>query len=424
MKIELSNGRILPLTTDGSADDSAEIRGSVFIADGKIVGLGNLADFSADRVIDAQGLVIAPGLIDLSARFSAADRELRAAVAGGVTTLCCPPDTSPALDEPGLVERLKLRVAALAMTQVAPIGALTQHLGGERPADMVALARAGCVAFSQASRALPDNETLLRCLQYAATFNLPVWLQALDAVLSRGGVAHDGEVASRLGLPGIPLAAETIAVTTLLDLARLAGARLHLTRVSSAEAVRRISAARAAGQPVTCDVSIQHLHLADADIGFFDANTRLTPPLRAPEDRDALQSALARGDIDAVCSDHTPVSEDGKALPFAEAEPGASAVELLLPLTLGWARANGVSLAAALRKISTSPAAIAGLDARGLRIGGDADLCAFDPDESWTVTPTTLISRGRNSPFMGRELRGRVRYTVVGGRVAFERAEA
>lgn len=390
------------------------------ITEGRIAAIGSApADFTAARVIDASGLIACPGLVDLSTRLGGIEPELHAAVAGGVTSVACPPDTKPPLDEPGLVERLVRRSERLGLARVYPIGALTQQLAGEKLAEMNSLARAGCIAFSQAKHPIVDTLLLLRAMQYAATFGYAVRLRPQDQFLARDGVAHDGEVASRLGLSGVPTAAETVAIATALQLAQATGVRLHLSRLSSAAGIALIRAAKQAGMSVSCDVSIHHLHLSEMDIGYFDSNARFDPPLRSASDRDALRLA-ARDGVASICSDHTPVDADGKQLPFGEALPGATALELLLPLTLQWAAQSRLPLPSALARITCDPAAVLGIDAGSLRIGAPADICLFDPAEPWRILPETLRSQGKNTPFLGYELSGRVHMTVVGGRVVFE----
>jgi dihydroorotase len=417
MRLHIKNGRVVD---PASGRDTV---GDVFVSDGKIS-----EETKADRVIDAQGLVVAPGFIDLSARLrepgleykATLESEMDAAVAGGVTSLACPPDTDPPLDEPGLVDMLRRRAKALSRARLYPIGALTVKLKGETLTEMGQLTDAGCVAFSQANAPLADTQVLWRALQYAATFGYKVWLRAEDAWLAKGGVAHDGEVATRLGLPGIPPFAETIALATLLELVRATGARVHVCRLSTAGAVELMRRAQAERLPVSCDAAIHHIHLSEMDLGYFDAHCRLEPPLRSQRDRDALARGLADGAVDCLVSDHTPVDEDGKHLPFAEAEPGATGLELLLPLALSWGAAQKLPLAATLARITSGPARILGVASGRIASGAPADLAIFDPQAPLRVSPENLKSQGKNTPFAGYELAGRVRYTVVAGNVVYE----
>jgi dihydroorotase len=418
MRLHIKNARVVD---PASGKDG---KGEVFIADGRISAEGG----KADRVIDARGLVLAPGFIDLSARLrepgyeykATLESELDAALAGGVTSLACPPDTDPPLDEPGLVDMLRRRAKALSRARVYPIGALTMKLEGRALTEMGQLTDAGCVAFSQANTPLADTQVLWRALQYAATFGYPVWLRAEDASLARGGVAHDGEVATRLGLQGIPAFAETIALATLLELVRATRARVHVCRLSTAGAVELMRRAKQERLPVSCDVAIHHVHLCDMDLGYFEPNCRLEPPLRSQRDRDALALGLADGVIDCLCSDHTPVDDDGKHLPFALAEPGATGLELLLPLALKWGEARGLSLAATLARITSEPARILGVASGRLAPGAPADLALFDPAAPVRIAPESLKSQGKNTPFLGHELSGQVRLTIVAGNVVHE----
>ena len=423
MKIHIKNGRLIdPASkTDKPLD--------LFVAAGRIVGIGNApAGFEANSVLDATGCIVCPGLIDLAARLrepgfeykATLESEMAAAAAGGVTRLACPPDTDPVLDEPGLVEMLTHRARLPEFAHVHPVGALTVQLEGKALTEMAELAEAGCVAFGQANRAIVDTQVLLRAMMYAATFDFPVWLQAQDPFLARKGVAHDGEVAARLGLVGIPVAAETIALATILHLARETGARVHVTRISSAAGVEMIVAARAAGIAVTCDVAIHNLHLCDTDLGFFNAHARLDPPLRSLRDRDALRAGLASGAINVLCSDHTPVDDDGKQMPFDEAEIGATGIELLLPLMLKWAQEMKLPLLTALARVTSDPARILGVKAGSLALGAAADICVFDPAAGFMVSRENLRSQGKNTPFLGSELSGRVRYTLIDGHLAFD----
>jgi dihydroorotase len=408
----------------------------VAIAGGRIVSIGQTApDFAANKTIDATGCIVAPGLIDLSARLrepgyeheGMLESELAAAVAGGITSLVCPPDTDPVLDEPGLVEMLRFRAEKLHQSRVFPLGALTRGLKGEALTEMVELTESGCVGFSQAEVPLASTQVLLRAMQYAASFGYSVWLRPQELHLGKG-VAASGALATRLGLGGVPVAAETIALHTIFELVRATGARVHICRISSAAGVALVAQAKAEGLAVTCDVSINSLHLTDADIGYFDSRMRLDPPLRQQRDRDALRQGLLDGTIDALVSDHTPVDEDAKTLPFAEAEPGATGLELLLSMALKWGDQNGKDgLMRTLEVLTSAPANVLGaslgtlaLSAGQLVKGGVADVCVFDPAAEWTAEPAALRSQGKHTPFSSHLLPGKVRYTLVGGHLAFQ----
>lgn len=427
MNILINNGRVIDPASgfDGTA--------TVAIADGKIQALGEVpAGFQADRQIDAAGCLVLPGLVDLCARLrepgyeheGMLESEMGAAVAGGVTSLVCPPDTDPVLDEPGLVEMLKFRAEKLQRARLFPQGALTRGLQGEVLTEMAELSEAGCVAFGQAEVPLTNTQVLQRALQYASTFGHTVWLRPQDRDLGKG-VAASGALATRLGLSGVPVAAETIALFTIFELMKSSGARVHLCRLSSAAGVQLVREAKAAGLPVTADVSINSLLLSDTDIGYFDSRARLTPPLRQQRDREALSAALADGTIDALVSDHTPVEADAKTLPFAESEPGATGLELLLPLALQWSRQDGVSLKRAVEVATAAPARLIGTPwgrLGTLSAGAAADVVVVRADEEWQVQPEALRSQGKHTPFAGHALLGRVRATLVGGQVVHEAA--
>jgi dihydroorotase len=431
MKILIKNGRVINPASgfDALAD--------VAIAAGRIVSIGAVpVDFAPNKTMDASGCVVAPGLVDLSVRLrepgheheGMLESELAAGVAGGVTSLVCPPDTDPVLDEPGLVEMLKFRAEKLHQSRVFPLGALTRGLRGTALTPMVQLTEAGCVGFSQAEVPLEDTQVLQRALQYAASFGFTVWLRPQDMHLGKG-VAASGALATRLGLPGVPVAAETIALHTIFELMRATGARVHLCRISSAAGLALVARAKAEGLHVSCDVSINSLHLTDTDIGYFDSRMRLDPPLRQQRDRDALRQGLLDGTVDALVSDHSPVDEDAKTLPFAEAEPGATGLELLLGLACKWGEDSGAGLVRALAVLTSEPARVLGsslgtlqASAGQLLKGGVADVCVFNPNQAWTVEPSALRSQGKHTPFSGYELPVRVRWTVVGGQLAYEAA--
>ena len=431
MKLLIHGGRVIDPASgfDAPAD--------VAIAAGRIVAIGRVsADFQPERRINAAGLIVAPGLVDLAARLrepgheheGMLESEMAAAVAGGVTSLVCPPDTDPVLDEPGLVQMLKFRARNLNLAHLYPLGALTRGLAGEVLTEMTMLTNAGCVGFSQADSPIRDTLVLHRALQYAATFGYATWLRPTDAWLGNG-VAAKGPLATRMGLSGVPVVAETIALATIFELVRDTGARVHLCRLSSAAGIELVRRAKAEGLPVTCDVSVNQLHLIDVDIGHFDAAMRLTPPLRQQRDRDAICAALADGTVDALVSDHTPVAADAKNLPFAEAEPGATGLELLLSLALKWGTEQKLPLPQVLATVTSAPVRVLadalgslGGSAGRLVEGGVADVCVFDPGVHWSVQPAALRSQGKHTPFAGYELPGRVCCTLVAGSVAFDNA--
>ncbi len=431
MQILIQGGRVID---PASGTDTVV---DVAISSGRILAIGTApAGFAPQTTINAQGCIVAPGLVDLSVRLREPGHEhegmlaseMAAAVAGGVTSVVCPPDTEPVLDEAGLVEMLRHRAERLHQARVFPLGALTRNLQGEVLTEMLQLTQAGCVAFSQAEVPLLNTQVTQRALQYASTFGYTVWLRPQEAYLGKG-VAASGPLATRMGLGGVPVAAETIALHTIFELVRSTKARVHLCRISSAAGVELVRQAKAEGLPVTCDVSINSLHLTDVDIGYFDSRMRLNPPLRQQRDRDVLRAALADGTIDALVSDHNPVSADEKTLPFAEAEPGATGLELLLSLALKWAQESGLGVAEAVATVTSRSALVLGgalgtfaASAGRLTAGGAADICVFDPAAHWVVEPSALVSQGRHTPFGGYELPGRVKATLVGGRVAYTAA--
>ncbi|MDY7573676.1 dihydroorotase [Actimicrobium sp. CCI2.3] len=428
MKLHIQHGHLIDPANGIDAPHD------VFIDSGIIVGIGQQPDgFDDARVFDATGLIVAPGLVDLSVRLrepgyeykATLESEMQAALQGGVTSLVCPPDTDPVLDEPGLVEMLKHRARILNQSHVYPLGALTRGLKGHALSEMFELTEAGCIGFSQADEPILDTNVLLRALQYAQTFGYTVWLRPQDPHLGIHGIAHSGPIASRLGLSGVPVMAETIALQTIFELVRATRARVHLCRISSAAGIELVRAAKKEGLPVTCDVGAHYLHLTDLDIGFFDSNARLSPPLRSQRDRDALRAGLLDGTVDAICSDHAPVDDDEKLMPFGEASPGATGLELLLSLALKWAdedigpKAGAVSRA--LAKVTVDAARVAGLPAGQLGVGSIADLCLFDPAARWKVEASALASQGKHTPFLGYELGACVMATVVSGRLAYLR---
>ena len=416
MKILIQGGRVIDPAS--GYDEKADVA----LVGSAVVAIKNIAsDFVPDTTINASGCIVMPGLVDLAVRLREPGQEhagmlaseMAAAVAGGVTSVVCPPDTEPVLDEAGLVEMLRYRAERLHQARVFPLGALTRNLAGEVLTEMLHLTQAGCIGFSQAEVPLANTQVMQRALQYASTFGFTVWLRPQELYLGKG-VAASGPLATRMGLSGVPVAAETIALHTIFELVRSTSARVHLCRLSSAAGVALVRQAKAEGLPITCDVSINSLNLTDVDIGYFDSRMRLNPPLRQQRDRDALRAGLADGTIDA------------KALPFAEAEPGATGLELLLSLTLKWAQDAAIPLGRALATVTSQPAAVVGsafgplaASVGRLQVGAEADICVFDPQAAWVVEPSALRSQGQHTPFGGYELPGRVRATLVGGHLAY-----
>ena len=402
----------------------------VYVDDrGFIAGVGQApAGFRSGERLDAGGRIVCPGLIDLCARTrepgleykATIESETRAAVAAGITTLVCPPDTQPVIDTPAMAQMIQQRAWRFGLAFIHPLGALTRGLEGRRLADMEALDEAGCVGFSNALEPITDTLVLRRAMEYAASFGLTVFLHAEDPWLRNDGVVHEGEVGTRLGLAGIPETAEVVAVARDLALIEQTGVRAHFCQLSSARAVALVAAAQREGLPVSADVTAHHLHLTEHDIGFFNTQCHVRPPLRSREDKEGLRLALKSGVIGAVCSDHQPHEPDAKLAPFAESEPGVSALETLLPLTLKLVDEGVLTLNEAIAALTHKPAQIIGVDTGTLGVGATADICIFDPDAWWTLTPDKMVSRGHNTPFLGWELHGRVTHTLVGGEVVFQ----
>ncbi|MCP1641664.1 dihydroorotase [Pseudomonas citronellolis] len=397
----------------------------VHIEAGRIIALGQApADFHAAQELDAAGLIAAPGLVDLNvalrepgySRKGNIESETRAASAGGVTSLCCPPQTKPVLDTPAVAELILDRAREAGNAKVFPIGALTRGLAGEQLSELAALRDAGCVAFSNGLAPLASNRVLLRSLEYAATFDLTVIFTSQDAELAQGGLAHDGPTASFRGLAGIPESAETVALARNLLLVEQSGVRAHFSQLTSARGVEMIAQAQARGLPVTADVALYQLILTDEALADFSSLYHVQPPLRSRKDRDALREAVKSGVIQAIASHHQPHEADAKNAPFADTEPGISSVELLLPLGMTLVQDGLLDLPTLLARLTTGPAAALRLPAGRIAVGEAADLVLFEA-EGQTLAGETWYSRGQNSPFMGHCLPGAVRCTLVDGHI-------
>lgn len=424
MRLHIKNGHVIdPLQgLDGVTD--------LYLANGRVAGVGaKPADFTADRIIDASKQIVCPGFVDLCARLREPGAEhkgniaseTRAAAAGGITTVCVPPDTSPVIDTPAVIELIHQRAEAVRNCRVLPIGALTRGLAGEHLSEMARLKAAGCVGVSNALSPIANTLVLRRALEYAANYDLTVFVHTDDPGLSKNGCVHEGIVSTRLGLPGIPEAAETLAVATWLMLVEQTGARVHFTHLSTARAIQMIGRAKYDGHRISSDVAAHQLHLTEMDIGFFDSMCHVRPPLRTQRDRDGLRDAVSKGRIEAICSDHQPHDLDAKLAPFCQTEPGISALETLLPLSLRLVDEGQLSLTELIRRLSTAPAKILDLDDLGhLQVGAQADVCIFNPNLRWTLNDEQLFSRGRNTPFNGWEFKGRVTTTIYHGNIVFE----
>lgn len=424
MRLTVRRGRVI------CPDSGLDAVTDVHAVDGRIAAIGAPPKgFRADRELDAAGKLVLPGLIDLCARTREPGAEHKATIAGecaaaaaaGITTLCCPPDTKPVVDTPAVVELIHQRAAAAGTSRVLVLGALTQGLEGNVLSEMHALKAAGCLGVSDAGRATASSEVLRRAMEYAAGLDLTVHIQPEDPHLRNAGVMHEGAVSTRLGLPPIPASAETVAVARALLLAEETGSRLHLGRISAAGSVRLIRGARERGVAVSADTGICHLHLTDADVDGYDAQCHLIPPLRGAADRAALIEAVADGVIDAVCSDHQPHDADAKSAPFSLTEPGASTLDLLLPLLLKLAHDGALPITRAIAAATGGPARILGLEQGRLRPGAPADLIVVDPGFEFVVEAAALNSAGHNCPFLGRSLRGRVVATILDGNTVFAR---
>jgi dihydroorotase len=423
MRLVIAGGRLLDPAhgLDRIAD--------LYIEKGFVVGVGTPpAGFQAERTLDARGQIVCPGLVDLRARLrepgleykATMESETRAAVAAGITTLCCPPDTHPVIDTPAMAQMIQSRAWRIGLAFVHPLGALTRDLEGRALTDMAALDEAGCVGFSNALKPVTDTQVMRRAMEYAAGLGLTVLLHAEDPWLAGSGCVHEGEIGTRLGLPGIPEAAETVGLARDLALIEHTGVRAHFCGLSSARAVSMVAEARRQGLAVSADVAAHHLHLTEHDLGFFNTQCHVRPPLRAPADRDGLRRALKDGVIGAICSDHQPHEPDAKLAPFAQSEPGISALETLLPLALKLVDEELLGLSEAIALLTHKPAEILGVDAGHLEVEATADVCIFDPEARWTLDAERMVSRGRNSPFLGWSFRGRVTHTLVGGEIVFE----
>ena len=400
----------------------------IWIADGKVQAVGTAPDgFTADQIINAEQQIVCPGLIDLSARLREPGHEHKATIASettaaasaGITSLVCPPDTKPVIDSPAIVELMHNKARQVGQARLHMLGALTSGLKGELISEMLSLKNAGVLGMSNANQPVQNSQTLRHAFEYAATHDLTVFIRPNEPSLSKSGCVHEGSVASRLGLPGIPEAAETVAVARELELIAQTGVRAHFSQLSTARAAEMIGRARHDGLKITADVAVHHLYLSEIDIREYDSACHLIPPLRSQRDRDGLRHALKRGVINAICSDHQPHEPDAKQAPFPDTAPGLSGLDTLLPLVKRLADEKLLTLSEIIACVTSTPASILGLEQGQLSVGASADICIFDPNMSWFVSADTMNSRGHNTPFMGWEMHGRATNTLVNGQLVF-----
>jgi len=426
MKVSILKGRVIdPANNIDQVTDC-------HIENGTILALGKAPKgFKAEHIIDAHNKVVCPGLIDLHARLREPGQENKATIASetvaavnaGITTLVCPPDTDPVTDTPAVVDLIHHRAKQSGNARVLTLGALTQGLEGKNLTEMDALKEAGCIGVSNANKPVSNTAIMRRAMEYASSQDMTVFLNAEDHWLANGGCAHEGAVSVRLGLPGIPEAAETIAVARELQLIKQTGVRAHFCQLSSERAIKMIARAQHDGLPITVDVAIHNLFLTDMDIGYFNSQCHVRPPLRTQRDKDGLRKALSQGIISVICSDHQPHDTDAKLAPFPSSEPGISGLETLLPLTLRLVNEGVLDLSQAIASLTQQPAGVLNVleDGSGgsLSVGARADVCIFDPEQYWELDSETMISQGKNSPFTGWEMKGRVTHTLVAGQVKF-----
>jgi dihydroorotase len=423
MKLRIANGRVI--------DPASQLDGQydILISDSKITAITeNHDDFTADQTIDASGLVVCPGLVDLCARLrepgqehtATIESETLAAAAGGITTLAIPPDTDPVIDNTAVIELIEDRAKKAGRALVLTVGALTQNLKGELLAEMSALKSAGIVGISNSLSPIKNSLIQRRAMEYAATLDLTVFINAFDPYLQDEGCVHEGTVSSRLGLAGIPETAETIAVARDLLLIEQTGVRAHFRNISTGRAVKMIQDAQLRGLAVSADVSAHHLHLCEHDLGNYDSQSHVLPPFRSIRDREQLQQGLRDGIITAISSDHQPLDKDAKLGPFAETTPGISGLETLLPLTMKLVDDDEISLNTAIACLTHQPADILGIEAGRLKVGGAADICIIDPQAQYECQPNLFASAGKNSPFAGWLFNNQVSHTLFQGNTVFQ----
>lgn len=423
MSIHIKNGLFIdPVNLTQSKTD-------IYIDGNLIVGVGTApGNFMANQSIDANNQWVIPGLVDCQVRLREPGQahkgtiasETQAAVANGITSLCIPPDTQPAIDNSAVVELIHHKNSKAGnRCHIYTIGALSQKLEGEHLTNMAGLKSSGCIALSNANYPFSSNLIQRRAMEYAAGQQMLIIIQPRDSDLYGNGCAHEGAISTRLGLPPIPEAAETAALAKDIELVAQTGARTHFGQLSCARSVNMIRQAKANGLPVTADCTMHQLFLTDHDIGEFDTSKLTMPPLRSQLDRQALRDGLVDGTIDCLCSDHQPHEIDAKLCPFPSAEPGISSLDTLLPLALRLAEEGLMTLPEVIARLTINPAKLLGIPAGRVAPGESADICIVDPDAHYLCRGEDFISKGKNTPFEGWDFNGRVTNTIVAGQIVF-----
>lgn len=400
--------------------------GDIFVKNSRIVGSSDIEDAAIDREIDASGLIVCPGLIDIntkmgepgSERSSTMRKESMAAIAGGVTTVCIQPDTQPVVDTSAMAHMIRKNAAQQKGPDILPLGALTKGLEGKALTEMAALKAAGCVGVSNARAPVQNTLLMRRAMQYASTFDITVFIRSFDPWLTGNGRVHEGEMSTRLGLPAIPEAAETVAVARDLALVETTGVRANFSQLSCARSVDMIAESRQKGLNVSADVAIHNLLLTESDVDGFNTMCHVQPPLRSHADRDGLRNGLKDGTITVICSDHRPCRIDDKLAPFVQTAAGISGLETLLSLSLKLVDEKVLELPEAIACLTCNPAQTLGIEAGTLVPNSAADICIFDPNLIWKLDTENMLSGGRNTPFAGMEMRGKVTHTMVNGKLA------
>ncbi|MBF0185511.1 MAG: dihydroorotase [Magnetococcales bacterium] len=404
-------------------DETADL----LLVDGVIQAVGRLEFTAPCRIIEAEGLVVAPGLVDMHVHLREPGQEYkediasgtRAAAAGGVTSVACMPNTQPVADDLSVIGYIQERARQTGVVRVFPVGAITKGLQGQVLTEMGLLQRAGCVAFSDDGRPVSDSAVMRKALEYARMFDALLIQHAEEPSLSGNGCMHEGVVSTRLGLAGIPSAAESVMVDRDIRLVALTGGRYHVAHVSTREAVEAVRRARQERLPVSCEVTPHHFSLTDEAVIGYDTDAKMSPPLRGGVDRQAVLDGLAQGVITVIATDHAPHDEENKRVEFCRAANGVIGLETMLPVTLELVRDGVMSLSACLAAMSYHPARLLGIPHGTLAVGAAADVVLFDPEESWTVDARQMRSKSKNSCFHGRRVKGRVKQTIVGGRIVY-----